>query len=106
MAKVISLKKVKHTPKFKYALNEQLNKLPRNTTIDDVILHLKKEGISRNEFYADRNIPFGSESSIPSDRLFIYADVFDCPLADLMNQPIKAKSIREKLNQKIKTGLS
>lgn len=95
MAKVIPLKKYKSNPKFKYSLNEQLSQLPRNTAINDVILHLEKEGVSRNEFYADRAIEFGSEKSIPSDRLFIYAAVFDCPVQDIMNQPVKAKSIRQ-----------
>ena len=105
MAKVIQLKHSKPKPKYKYAINEQLGMLPRNMTIADVTDHLKKNGITRDSFYRDREILYGAESSIPSDRLFIYAKVFDCPVQDLLNQEIKAKSIRQK-NLKLKTGLA
>lgn len=104
MAKIIRLKKLKTRHKFKYALNEQVGMLPRNMNINQLIDHLARHGISRNEFYADRKIPFGSESSIPSDRLFIYASVFDVPVTDLLNQQINASSIRQK-NIKLKSGL-
>lgn len=105
MAKIIALKKSKLKPKYKYALEEQLDMLPRHMTIAEVEEHLKKHEISRDAFYSDRRITFGSKSSIPSDRLFIYAKVFDCPVQDLLNQEIKAKSIRQK-NLKLKTGLA
>lgn len=104
MAKIIRLKKTKAKPKFKYALNEQVGSLPRHMEINDLISHLEANGISRNEFYADRKIPYGSDSSIPSDRLFIYAQVFDCPVGDLLNHSVKAESIRQK-NLKLKSGL-
>ena len=102
MAKIISLKKQRFTPKHKYALNEQVNSLPRSNSINELIAHLEDAGISRNEFYADRNIEYGSEKSIPSDRLLIYAKVFDCSLDDLLNQEVKAKSFRQHV-QKVKT---
>lgn len=105
MAKIIRLKKTKPAYKFKYAINEQIGMLPRNMTINELIDYLEKVGINRNAFYRDRDIRFGSESSIPSDRLFIYAKVFDCPVDDLINQPVKAKSIRQQ-NLKVKTKLA
>lgn len=104
MAKIIHLKKSKPKPKYKYTLEDQLNALPRGMSIGEVEKHLKQYGIGRDAFYNDRRIVYGSESSIPSDRLFIYSKVFDVPLADLLNHEIKAKSIREK-NLKLKTGL-
>lgn len=106
MAKIIPLKKTKITPKFKYTLEEQISALPRSMSIMDVVKHLEKDKISRNEFYADRAIPFGSAKSIPSDRLFIYSKVFECPVEDLMNHSIKATSIRSQSFRKLKTSLS
>jgi len=105
MAKVIALTRKKLTPKHKYALNEQVDMLPKSMKTSEVVDHLKKYGITQDEFYRDRKIPYGSDSSIPSDRLFIYAKVFDCPVADLLNHEIKANSIRQK-NLKLKTGLA
>lgn len=107
MAKIISLKKQRYTPKHKYALNEQVDALPRSQSINDLVKHLEDAGISRNEFYADRNIEFGSEKSIPSDRLLIYAKVFDCSIHDLLNQQVKAKSFRQQyVGSKTKTPLA
>lgn len=105
MAKVIALPRKKTIPKYKYALNEQISMLPKSMKTAEVVEHLKENKVTYDEFYRDRKIPYGSESSIPSDRLFIYAKVFDCPVADLLNHEIKAKSIRQK-NLKLKTGLS
>jgi len=105
MAKVIPLKNLKHTPKFKYALNEQLGNLNRNTKISEVIDHLAKWKVSKDEFYRDRNIEYGSPTAIPEDRLFIYCKVFDCTVEDLINyQPVKATSLRTIIS-KIKTPL-
>jgi len=106
MGKIVSLTGKKAKSKYKYALNDELDKLPRHTTINDILIHLKKYGITKDKFYWDREIPFDSLSSIPEDRLFIYADVFDCEVSDLRNNPVKAKSIREKVHTKIKTRLS
>lgn len=102
MGKIIHLKKQRSNPKHKYALNDQVDSLPRSSTINELIAHLEDAGISRNEFYSDRNIEFGSDKSIPSDRLLIYAKVFDCNLEDLLNQEVKAKSFRQQV-QKVKT---
>lgn len=103
MGKIVKLSPKKTKPKYKYALNAELAKLPRSTSINDVIKHLAKYGITRDEFYRDREIAFGSDSSIPSDRLFIYAQVLDCMVDDLMNQQPKAQSIRQ-TNSRTKTN--
>jgi len=106
MAKIISLKKQKYLPKWKYGINKQVDSLPRTITIRHLLAHLEDYGISRNEFYADRNIPFGSDKSIPADRLMIYLRVFDCAFADLINLPPAAKSIREEMRHKTKSPLA
>jgi len=107
MGKIIALKKSKFTPKHKYSINKQVDSLPRTMTINDLVKHLELAGISRNEFYSDRNIAYGSNKSIPSDRLFIYAKVFDCLIDELLNQEVKAKSIREqRIKSKTKSPLA
>lgn len=106
MGKTIALKKQRYNPKYKYAINEQVDSLPRTMSINDLLKHLEVSGISRNEFYADRNILFGSEKSIPSDRLLKYIKVFDCTIDDLLNEQVKAKSIRQQtIKSKSKTPL-
>jgi hypothetical protein len=106
MTKIIKLKKDnrKPKPKFKYALNDQVASLDRRITVNDLLAHMADK-VSRNEWYDDCKIPYGSSKSIPSDRLIIYSKVFDCPLTDLLNEEIKATSIRER-NLKLKTRLS
>jgi hypothetical protein len=95
MGKTIRLhKKVK--PIYKYGINEQVSMLDRKIKVGDLLKHLNENGISRTEFYADRNIPYGSEKSIPSDRLFKYSQVFDCSVEELLNEEIKATSIRNR----------
>lgn len=94
MAKTVRLYK-KQKPSRKYGIIDQVNMLDRKITISDLLAHLSKQGISRDEFYADRNIAYGSDKSIPSDRLFKYAQVFDCSVEDLLNEDIKATSIRQ-----------
>ena len=105
MAKTIRLRIPKSKPNYKYAINDQMALLPRSWKVKDVITHLEKEGITRNEFYADRDIPFGSEKSISSDRLLIYTQVFECSIEDLMNHTIDAKPIRAIVREKSKSGL-
>lgn len=106
MAKTVRLKPVSK-PSFKYNINQQIGLLPfKKNLIQEVIEHLAKYGITRNEFYADRAIPFGSEKSISSDRLMIYAKVFDCTTEDLVNHEINARSIREVMDgKKVKSSL-
>lgn len=83
-------------PKFKYSINHQIGLLPhKRDLIQQIIDHLAKHGITRTEFYADRRILLDSKKSIPSDRLMIYAQVFECKTEDLVNHQVNAKSIRE-----------
>lgn len=82
--------------KYKYTLNDQINSLPREIKISDILKILEKEGISQDSFYRDRNIRQGSDQSIPTDRLFIYADLFDCDVHDLFPRN-KRTSIRTRL---------
>lgn len=104
MAKTIRLKTPRLKPQFKYSINEQLTMLPRQFKISDVLAHLSKSGITRNEFYRDRAIKFGSSQSIPSDRLKAYSHMFDCADEDLMNYSIKTRSLRDSINP-VKTVL-
>lgn len=106
MAKTIRLK-TRTKPSYKYNINQQIGLLPfKKNLIDQLITHLAKHDVTRNEFYADRSIPFGSDKSIPHDRLYIYATVFDCTVDDLVNHEVKATSFRETLGEKkIKTTL-
>jgi hypothetical protein len=101
MGKTIRLhKKVK--PVYKYGINEQVSLLDRKIKVGDLLTHLADNAISRTEFYSDRNIPYGSEKSIPSDRLLKYAQVFDCSVEELLNEEIKATSIRNRAYNKPK----
>lgn len=102
MGKTIRLHS-KPKPIYKYTINEQLSHLPRSVKTMDVIAHLSDNGITRNEFYADREIPFGSDKSIPADRLQKYAIVFDVTIDELQNQPVKATSIRSQFMSKKKS---
>lgn len=85
--------------KYKYNLNREISLLPRTLTIKKLIQHLASSGVSRDEFYSDRSIELGSDKSIPSDRLMIYAQVFDCETTDLINHEVKAVSIRDALGK-------
>lgn len=105
MAKVIRLKNQKPKPKYKYAINDQVNGLPRDMRIDQVIEHLATFGVTRNNFYWDREIPYGSEKSMSADRLLIYCKVFDCSIDDLLNHEVKATSIRQAYGKRISTAL-
>lgn len=94
-------------PEYKYRLIDIVqNELPKALSRGEVLLaHLEASGISKDQYYADRKIPYGSKTSIPSDRLFAYAQVFDCSAESLLNQRVKAASIRSK-KLSIKTRLA
>jgi hypothetical protein len=83
------------TPKYKYNLNTQIGLLQKNITMVKLRAHLAEHGITRDEFYRDRAILIDSDKSIPDDRMVIYAIVFDCEVHDLRNHQVKARSIRE-----------
>lgn len=108
MGKTIRLTPTARTP-YKYNINHQIGLLPfQRNLIQKIIEHLAKSGITRREFYSDRAIPFGSDKSIPSDRLMIYAKVFECTMQDLVNHKVNADSIREAMvvkRKRVKHGL-
>jgi hypothetical protein len=95
---------------LKYKINEQIETLPRQISIAEVVTLLERNGIPRHTFFRDRKIEIDSESSIPTDRLQIYAKFFDCQLEDLLNTQVNVKSIRAQISKtksgKFKTGLS
>ena len=105
MAKTIRLKTPRLKPKFKYNINDQIDLLPRQFQVNDIVKHLAKSGITRNEFYRDRSIQFGNSKSIPSDRLITYAQLFDCDIKELMNHTIETQSLRGSINPSAKTSL-
>lgn len=85
-------------PEFKYKINVQLSRLPRTMTIGQIEQILKKDhNISRDTFYRDRNVTIHGKHSIPSDRLDIYAALFNCSADDLKNYKIdKIKPLTER----------
>jgi len=105
MTKVIPLKKIKITPKYKYGINEEIQKLPRTVKVRDIVKFIATAGISKDQFYRDREILLGSETSISADRLLIYCKVFDCSIDDLINHEVKATSLRQSIGKKFKTNL-
>lgn len=102
--------------KYKYNINHYISLLPREVTIADIVSIMEKEGISQDSFYRDRNIAFGSDQSIPADRFFIYADLFECTLGNMLagdRKPIpsiRARILKSQLQtvsrQKLKNYLS
>lgn len=101
MAKIRKLHAVV-TPRYKYNLNTQIGLLPKNIPIQKVVDHLKEYSVTKDDFYRDRKILLSSNKSIPDDRLVIYAKVFDCEVSDLRNHEIKARSIREAVDDPIR----
>jgi len=99
-------------PAKKYNIDRQIKQLPREISVASIVKHLEQFNVSYDDFYRDRRIPFGSSKSIPSDRLMIYAQVFECSISELINNQVKATSIRAGLEaprevpaKKSKTGL-
>jgi hypothetical protein len=96
--------------KFKYRIQQQIDKLPREITIGAIEKMLDARGISPGTFYRDRKISTKSEQSISIDRIQIYAKFFDCSIEDLLPEHKEAKviSLRTEINKKskYKTGLS
>jgi hypothetical protein len=82
--------------KLKYNINKLIDELPRSMTIGAIEKILKKEhGISRDTFYRDRFKTI-NENSIPSERLDVYAALFNVPVSDLKNYTVKAKPFSER----------
>lgn len=71
----------------KSPLQEKFNALPRSTHFEnDVLPILEKHGISKNTFYRDQK---SKGSSIPHERLQVYAALLDCDVSDLIDTYVK-----------------
>lgn len=76
--------------KFKYNINHQISLLPRSIGIEEIVRIVEKEhGISRSTFNRDRNTDIGDDSSIPSERLDVYAGLFGVKADELKNYTVK-----------------
>lgn len=103
MAKTIKLYQKKSLPQYKYRLQELIDGLPKAMAkFSTLEIILKDHGISQNEFYRDRTTAYGSEFSIPGDRLSVYSKLFDVTIEELMNHTIKVKPL---IQSRIKTQL-
>jgi hypothetical protein len=77
-------------PKYKYNINHHISLLPRAISIAQFEEILRKDhGITRDSFYRDRNIQLSSDTSIPSDRLEVYAGLFGVSVDELKNYEVK-----------------
>ncbi len=86
--------------KFKYNINHQISLQPRQVSIGAIEKILAKEhGISRDAFYRDRNLTLADTFSIPSDRMDIYAALFNCTVDDLKN--FTSKKIKPLADRKL-----
>ncbi len=78
------------TEKFKYNINHQISLMPRHISIDSLVKILSNEHkITRDTFYRDRNLTLDDSFSIPSDRMDIYAALFNCTVDELKNYTTK-----------------
>lgn len=76
--------------KLKYSINDKIEDLPKSISVEVIINVLEKDHqISRSTFLRDRNIAIDDTTSIPTDRLEIYAALFGCSTDQLKNYPIK-----------------
>ncbi len=86
--------------KFKYNINHQISLMPRHISIDSLVKILSNEhGITRDTFYRDRNLTLVDTFSIPSDRMDIYAALFNCTVDDLKN--FTSKKIKPLADRKL-----
>ncbi len=97
---------------LKYNIKKLYDERPRSVTNDYFESLLKRQGLSIRTFYRDCSIAKSSSSSVPIDRLEVYASLFSTTVDELKNyeapkvKPLsKAKEtpITKKLN--LKTGL-
>lgn len=76
--------------KFKYNINHYISIQPREITIASIEKILLSEyGISKSTFLRDRMMDRDAETSIPSDRLDIYAALFSVTVDELKNYTMK-----------------
>lgn len=90
---------------YKYNLNHRFSLLPRSITLEQLIAHLEKCGISERTFYRDRSMVAGEISDMTVERLMKYAQVFNCQLQELINYKVKAQPI-EKFSDRVKSPLA
>jgi hypothetical protein len=97
------------TSKLKYHITHFIALQPRRLKIGDIEKILSEEHhISRDTFYRDRNISLKDSTSIPSERLDIYAALFGVSAEELKNYSVSVKPLSERKDlDKIKliTGL-
>jgi len=82
--------------KLKYNIQAHLDELPARVKISDIAAMLATYKISYDTFARDKKILATDRTSIPSDRLQVYAGLFDCSIEDLINTKKKVKPIVKK----------
>lgn len=84
--------------KLKYLINHHIELQPKSIDIERIVAILESEhDISRSTFLRDRSIKLDDDSSIPTDRLEIYASLFGVSTEDLKNySPKKIKPLAER----------
>ena len=77
--------------KLKYKINDKIDEHPKSVDIELIVGVLESEhSISRSTFLRDRSIKLEDDSSsIPTDRLEIYASLLGASPDDLKNYPQK-----------------
>lgn len=79
--------------KLKYTINSYLDELPSKISISDITKRLADYQITYDTFNRDRKIKITDRTSIPSDRLEVYAGLFGCTIEQLINTRKKIKPI-------------
>lgn len=98
-----NLKPKKH---LKYKIQEYLDSRPAAISMSSIVQILAGHGISQSTFLRDRKIKKASAQSIPSDRLDVYAALFNVSVDDLKNYTINVKPLDEKSADRIKRAVS
>lgn len=79
--------------KLKYNINHYLDELPARIKMAQIADLIKPYKITYATFNRDRQIESTDSTSIPSDRLQVYAGLFGCTIDDLINTKKKVKPI-------------
>lgn len=83
--------------KLKYKIAELIEQLPKGITLAQIEEILQNEHkINRTTFYRDRCISLKSSTSIASDRLDVYAQLFSVSPEDLKNYKVTTKSLKDR----------
>jgi hypothetical protein len=80
-------------PKFKYNLQHRFSFYP-NITWKMLELHAEQYGITARTFQRDRSILPDEAEDIPTERLVVYAKIFNCELEELINYKTKVKPFK------------